>query len=111
MTSDRPYRPAMSVERALAELQTAAGTHFDPTCVAAFLRARPKIERVLELESFKKYYTQVGSKTLSRAELERERRATDNHPTNTPVANDLTQNPLSENENSVISQSDKSEKT
>ncbi len=79
MTSDRPYQAAMPLERAVAELQTAAGTHFDPTCVAAFLQTRPKIERVLELESFEKHYTQVGSKTLSCAELERERHAIDNN--------------------------------
>jgi putative two-component system response regulator len=36
MTSDRPYRPAMSVETAIQELQRGAGTHFDPTVVAAF---------------------------------------------------------------------------
>lgn len=105
MTSDRPYRAAMPLERALGELQTAAGTHFDPTCVAAFLRARPKIERVLELESFEKNYTQVGSKTLSRAELERERRAAENNLTNTPVVNNYTQNSLSEN--GVASQPEK----
>jgi PAS domain S-box-containing protein/diguanylate cyclase (GGDEF)-like protein len=37
MTSDRPYRAAMSPEDALAELQHCAGTHFDPTVVEAFV--------------------------------------------------------------------------
>jgi PAS domain S-box-containing protein/diguanylate cyclase (GGDEF)-like protein len=37
MTSDRPYRAAMSVEDALAELRHCTGTHFDPTVVDAFL--------------------------------------------------------------------------
>ena len=36
MTSDRPYRVAMSVEDALEELRRCAGTHFDPIVVDAF---------------------------------------------------------------------------
>jgi HD-GYP domain-containing protein (c-di-GMP phosphodiesterase class II) len=36
MTSPRPYRPAIPVEDALAELKANAGTQFDPTVVAAF---------------------------------------------------------------------------
>lgn len=38
MTSDRPYRKAMSVDRALAELGTNAGTQFDPDVVQALTR-------------------------------------------------------------------------
>ncbi len=37
MTSDRPYRAAMPIERALEELRQGAGTQFDPTIVRAFL--------------------------------------------------------------------------
>ncbi len=37
MTSDRPYRKAMSLERALEELRAHAGTQFDPTVVEALL--------------------------------------------------------------------------
>jgi putative nucleotidyltransferase with HDIG domain len=44
MTSDRPYRPAMDVDKAYAELAANAGTHFDPRCVDAFMRLRPRIE-------------------------------------------------------------------
>jgi diguanylate cyclase (GGDEF)-like protein len=40
MTSDRAYRPAMSIDSALAELRSAAGTQFDPEVVSAFLRAK-----------------------------------------------------------------------
>ncbi len=43
MTGDRPYRSAMSVEDALAEVHRCAGTQFDPAVVEAFaatLRAR-----------------------------------------------------------------------
>jgi two-component system cell cycle response regulator len=44
MTSNRPYRPALSVEEAAAELRRCAGSQFDPAVVAAFLAelgARP----------------------------------------------------------------------
>lgn len=37
MRSDRPYRKALSVEEALAEIEKGAGTQFDPKVVAAFL--------------------------------------------------------------------------
>jgi two-component system cell cycle response regulator len=37
MTSNRPYRPALPQEEALAELRRCAGTQFDPAIVAAFL--------------------------------------------------------------------------
>jgi response regulator RpfG family c-di-GMP phosphodiesterase/anti-sigma regulatory factor (Ser/Thr protein kinase) len=39
MTSDRPYRKALRPETAVAEIERGAGTQFDPTVVAAFLRA------------------------------------------------------------------------
>lgn len=38
MTSNRVYRPAKSYEEAVAELDSCAGTHFDPRVVAAFHR-------------------------------------------------------------------------
>lgn len=37
MTSDRPYRDALPIEEALAELERYAGTQFDPQLVGAFL--------------------------------------------------------------------------
>ena len=37
LTSDRPYRPAWSKEKALAHIREQSGTHFDPDVVAAFL--------------------------------------------------------------------------
>ena len=40
MISERPYRQAMSVSEALAELERCAGSQFDPTVVKAFVAAR-----------------------------------------------------------------------
>jgi diguanylate cyclase (GGDEF)-like protein len=36
MTSKRTYREAMSIDQALSELRSGAGSQFDPDCVAAF---------------------------------------------------------------------------
>ena len=38
MTSDRPYRTAMSEEGAMSELHNCSGTQFDPAVIAAFSR-------------------------------------------------------------------------
>jgi diguanylate cyclase (GGDEF)-like protein/putative nucleotidyltransferase with HDIG domain len=40
MTSDRPYRPGRVPAQALAELDRAAGSQFDPKIVAAFMAGR-----------------------------------------------------------------------
>jgi len=37
MTSDRPYRPALSIEKAREEVRDCAGTQFDPEVAEAFL--------------------------------------------------------------------------
>jgi HD-GYP domain-containing protein (c-di-GMP phosphodiesterase class II) len=37
MTTDRPYRASIGVERAVAELERVAGTQFDPEVVRAFV--------------------------------------------------------------------------
>jgi diguanylate cyclase (GGDEF)-like protein len=44
LTTDRPYRKGMPVEKALSILQSGAGTQWDPACVRAFLRARQQAE-------------------------------------------------------------------
>jgi len=38
MTSDRPYRKALPIDRVVSELDKYAGSQFDPACVEAFLR-------------------------------------------------------------------------
>jgi HD-GYP domain-containing protein (c-di-GMP phosphodiesterase class II) len=44
MTSARPYRKAMPLEEAVAEIDRCSGTQFDPVVVAAFHRAYPALE-------------------------------------------------------------------
>jgi diguanylate cyclase (GGDEF)-like protein len=39
LVSDRPYRPALALEAAVAELESCAGTQFDPEVVATLLTA------------------------------------------------------------------------
>jgi HD-GYP domain-containing protein (c-di-GMP phosphodiesterase class II) len=92
MTSDRPYRAGMPAAKAFAELQNGAGTHFDPTCVAAFLRARSQIEALLAKEADERRFTENGNHTISRQELERERNAVEaaSEVVQTPVSNKLT---------------------
>ncbi len=43
MTSDRPYRPALSFDQAFDEIADKSGSHFAPDCAEAFLRLRPRI--------------------------------------------------------------------
>jgi putative two-component system response regulator len=37
LTTERPYKPAWEIERAVGFLKDGAGSHFDPECVTAFL--------------------------------------------------------------------------
>lgn len=48
MTTDRPYRNALSEEEALAELRRMAGKQFDPRVVAAFEQIFPAVKRTLQ---------------------------------------------------------------
>jgi len=43
MTTDRPYRKALSVEEACHRLREAVGTQFDPTVVEVFLALRGEV--------------------------------------------------------------------
>jgi diguanylate cyclase (GGDEF)-like protein len=51
MTSNRPYRAAMSREDAMAELERCNNTQFDPACVAALDRSLDVIEDELAAEA------------------------------------------------------------
>jgi hypothetical protein len=46
MTSDRPYRAALTPEAARAEIIRCSGTQFDPRCVQAFLLAWDRIVEI-----------------------------------------------------------------
>ena len=55
MTSDRPYRRAVSLDRARVEIRDAAGMQFDPLVVDRFLETPPEVwaairERTSELQ-------------------------------------------------------------
>jgi diguanylate cyclase (GGDEF)-like protein len=61
MTSDRPYRAALSLEVAHEELKKGAGTQFDPVCVAAFMHLdRRLVEGLIQASS--------GARTLRAGE-------------------------------------------
>jgi HD-GYP domain-containing protein (c-di-GMP phosphodiesterase class II) len=49
MTSNRPYRLAMSTEQAVKEIQDFSGTQFDPVVINAFLEIpSDEISAILE---------------------------------------------------------------
>lgn len=48
LTTERPYKPAWSFERTAEHILGRAGTQFDPDCVAAFERALPRIQAIME---------------------------------------------------------------
>lgn len=51
LTSTRPYRTAMTREKAIEFLQAGSGTQFDPRVVETFIQALPEIEaRIRQLE-------------------------------------------------------------
>jgi hypothetical protein len=51
MTSHRPYRSAMSPDSAFQEIMRKAGSHFDPSCVQAFVRARARVESMMKADA------------------------------------------------------------
>ena len=51
MTSNRPYRAALTREDAITELERCSGTQFDEACVAALVRSVDVIEGELATEA------------------------------------------------------------
>ena len=47
LCSQRPYKPAWPIDKAYAEILACSGTHFDPSCVAAFRARWPEIEAIM----------------------------------------------------------------
>ena len=54
LTTERPYKPAWSFERTVEHILGRAGTQFDPDCVAAFERALPRIQAIMEQDRIEK---------------------------------------------------------
>ncbi len=50
LTTERPYKPAWTYEQTVAHILDRAGTQFDPICVAAFKRALPRIQEIMETD-------------------------------------------------------------
>lgn len=48
LCSVRPYKRAWTFEEAFAEIEAGSGRHFDPDCVRAFVRLRPKIFELMQ---------------------------------------------------------------
>ncbi len=71
MTSERPYRAAMSLGMAFDEIAAKAGSHFDPDCVAAFLRLREDIQCLLSQQRVHELNGEEMGSTYSRSELVR----------------------------------------
>jgi putative nucleotidyltransferase with HDIG domain len=65
LTSDRPYRPAMSVAEAIDMIERESGRQFDPAVVAAFKARRDAIVAILRRERAKQT-TQPGELALEK---------------------------------------------
>jgi putative two-component system response regulator len=46
LSSERPYKSAIPVDKCFEEIKQLAGTHFDPRLVEAFLAARPAVVEI-----------------------------------------------------------------
>jgi putative nucleotidyltransferase with HDIG domain len=69
MTSNRPYRTALSADQAFAELSSGAGKHFDPYFIDAFMRLRPRIEALLAQEESNKIEVLSLTETVTAEQL------------------------------------------
>ena len=65
LTSARPYKPAWSFERTVEHILGRAGTQFDPDCVAAFERALPRIQAIMEQD--RREQAEEAEKTMASA--------------------------------------------
>ncbi len=68
MTTEQPYRPALPLDTALEEIRRGAGSQFDPTCAAAFLRLRSRLADLQEQR-------RGATKTIGTSELRKVRQA------------------------------------
>ena len=59
LVSQRPYKPAWEIERALEVLRADSGTHFDPNCVDAFFQVLSSILRVKDEFGSRKGSSQI----------------------------------------------------
>jgi putative nucleotidyltransferase with HDIG domain len=68
MTSNRPYRPALSPDIAFAELLNKAGTHFDPDIARAFVELRSRVEAKMGSDPGEPRHTElVGAPLVAHA--------------------------------------------
>ena len=65
LTSERPYKSAWPMERAIAFLREGRGTHFDPDCVDAFLRSWKEVVEVRKQFLDKWETAQPGLRSIS----------------------------------------------
>ena len=70
MTSDRPYRNAMSFDQVFQEYRDKSGTHFDPDCVDALIRLRPHLEALLAQEGSLRKLSDGLAGTFLRKEIQ-----------------------------------------
>jgi len=50
MTSDRPYRQALTFDTAKAEIQRMSGSQFDPEAVRIFIAEEPVLRRMVDMK-------------------------------------------------------------
>jgi HD-GYP domain-containing protein (c-di-GMP phosphodiesterase class II) len=65
MTSHRPYRRALPLEVALAEIRRCSGTHFDPELAEALLRTSPEEFREMLRDHHEKFRTLQGLRKVA----------------------------------------------
>lgn len=71
MTSERPYRAAMPLHVAFDEIASKSGIHFDPECVAAFLKLREQVQKMMFQQKEQEENHEELGQTYSRSELVR----------------------------------------